>query len=543
MSDIAGITIGPIIETISNAPSPAALWFASYFFSDITRRICEKIYHSDSFQNTTIYAPYYSIEDTDHDGVGKYNDRIIFKAEQVTKDALDRIITDVKKESINCFQPSIIAPGAEKYLEEYLQIPFVILPYREDRTVDDIYSYLDILELMRTVPADDRFDPFSSIFKGEENYRNKYVRNSGLFKKIDQENNQLQNFAADKHIWRIEEIAAQRDALLDHTDGRTENCKTRNGKKWPHYYAVVSADGDRLGETVKQSDFESNDKEKSRVVLFNKACKENAKQAAVKIRSYGGMTIYAGGDDLLFIAPIVGTDGSNIFSLCDSLNHSFCKNMEKSGFKNMSMSFGTSIQYYKFPLYEALEKSRELQDKAKKYGRNATALSLRKHSGQSIGFIYHNECSKAVQDMIDFGDANGMYNNDEATVITAISKTILKYKPLEQILFNHACRPIMAEDSFIKKWLNSFDNPKQSVDNENGSDAAPSGDDAGGKGTGRNLYAEAGKMFYRHFIMNPVKMSVFTDEDRSTRLTEDSILSFTALLEFRKFMREKEGER
>lgn len=543
MSDIAGITIGPIIETISNAPSPAALWFASYFFSDITRRICEKIYHSDSFKNTIIFAPYYNDGDTDKDGVGKYNDRIIFRAEQITKDALDGIIKDVKRESVNDFQKSINVSDAVKYLEEYLQTPFVILPYGEDRTVEEIYSYLDILELMRTVPADDRYSPFSSLFKGKENSRNIYVRESGLFKKIDQEDNQLQSPAKDKHIWRIEEIAAQKDTLLDHKDGRTENCRTITGKKWPHYYSIVSADGDQLGKTVKTADFESNEQENSRVILFNKACKENAIQAAKIIQGYGGMTIYAGGDDLLFIAPVVGMDGTNIFSLCDSLNCSFGKHMEKNGFHNMSMSFGTSIQYYKFPLYEALEKSRDLQTKAKKYGRNATALSLRKHSGQSIGFIYHNECSIAVQDMIDFGDPNGMYNNDEVTLITAISKTILKYKELEQLLFDHACSSNMSEESFIKIWLNGFDNPTQKAHTKNDAETETGADGTKAEEAGKNPYTETGKMFYRHFIMNTVKMRVLTDEDRGKGQPDDRILSFIALLEFRKFMNEKEGER
>ena len=542
MSDIAGITIGPIIETISNAPSPAALWFASYFFSDITRRICEKVYHSDSFKNTIIYAPYYNDGDTDNDGVGKFNDRVIFKAEQITKEVLEGIITDVKTESVNNFHAIINVSNATAYLEEYLQIPFVILPFGEDRTVDDIYSYLDILELMRTVPVHDRYSPFSSVFKGEENSRNKYVRESGLFKKVDQKYNQLQNFAADKHIWRIEEIAAQKGTLLDHTDGRTENCRTINGKKWPHYYAIVSADGDQLGKTVKTAAFVS-DGQDNRVISFNKACKENATQAAKIIQSYGGMTIYAGGDDLLFIAPVVGMDGTNILSLCDKLNSNFGNYMDKYGFNNMSMSFGTSIQYYKFPLYEAFEKTSKLQSQAKKYGRNATALSLIKHSGQSIGFIYQNEYSKAMQDMIDFANSNDKYNDYGATIITAISKTILKYKPLEQLLFKHACNPVMPEESFIKVWLNSFDNPKQSIDTENGSATVLSGNNAGEKGTIVNLYTETGKMFYSHFIKAPVKMSVFTDEDCTTRLTEDSILSFTALLEFQKFMREKEGER
>ena len=34
-----GITIGPILQTLEEAGTPAALWFASSYFSDLTRRI------------------------------------------------------------------------------------------------------------------------------------------------------------------------------------------------------------------------------------------------------------------------------------------------------------------------------------------------------------------------------------------------------------------------------------------------------------------------------------------------------------------------
>ena len=36
-----GITIGPILQTLEEAGTPAALWFASSYFSDLTRRICQ----------------------------------------------------------------------------------------------------------------------------------------------------------------------------------------------------------------------------------------------------------------------------------------------------------------------------------------------------------------------------------------------------------------------------------------------------------------------------------------------------------------------
>lgn len=74
-----GITIGPILQTLEEAGTPAALWFASSYFSDLTRRICQALtIHMEGIQ---IYSPYYSETTVDNDGVGKYHDRIIFSAD------------------------------------------------------------------------------------------------------------------------------------------------------------------------------------------------------------------------------------------------------------------------------------------------------------------------------------------------------------------------------------------------------------------------------------------------------------------------------
>jgi len=548
MSDIAGITIGPIVETISNASSPAALWFASYFYSDISKRICQRIYHEDSLKNTIIYVPEYDDGDTENDGVGKYNDRIIFRADKISQQGLSNLINDVKRDSAKSFKDSTSSDVAA-YLEKYLQISFVILPYEKDQTVGTVFSYLDTLELMRTVPEDDRYSPFSLIFKGEENSKNIRVKKSGLFKKIDGDENQLINYDADdKHIWRIEEIAAQKGRLLDYSDGRTENFKAVNGKKWPHYYVIVNADGDHLGNTIKKASFENNSQGSSRVTMFSKACKEHAKKAAKAIREYGGITIYAGGDDLLFLAPIIGLDGNSIFSLCYTINNGFGQIMKDKGFENvdgtlMSLSFGVSIHYYKFPLYEALEKSRDLLFQSKKYSRNAMAISLSKHSGQSIGFLFQNNYNAAIQSIIDLGHDNGRDSDKEVMIITSISKTLLNYSTLEQILFNHALDSNMSEQSFIKMWLNSFDNPNQKVEIDTSFDIETGCYESETKDSLNNFYTETGKLFYEHFIKTPVRMSVFADENSTTKLTEDSITCFISLLEFRKFMCEKEGER
>ena len=117
-------------------------------------------------------------------------------------------------------------------------------------------------------------------------------------------------------------------------------------------------------------------------------------KASQKIEEFGGLPIYAGGDDLLFIAPVIGKDGAHIFSLLDVIENEAFKGIQdvvsSLGLKDRddnkieaSLSFGVSISYVKYPLYEALETARNLLfGKAKNIKqKKAVAWSLRKHSG------------------------------------------------------------------------------------------------------------------------------------------------------------------
>ena len=119
------------------------------------------------------------------------------------------------------------------------------------------------------------------------------------------------------------------------------------------------------------------------------------------IEDFGGLPIYAGGDDLLFIAPVIGKEGSNIFNLLDAIEKEAFKDVHDVvsglGLKDdegnnivASLSFGVSISYYKYPLYEALEAARNLLfGKAKNIKqKKAVAWSLRKHSGGTLDVAF-----------------------------------------------------------------------------------------------------------------------------------------------------------
>ena len=134
-----------------------------------------------------------------------------------------------------------------------------------------------------------------------------------------------------------------------------------------------------------------------------------------EIVAYGGKPIFIGGDDLLCFTPVC-CNGNNVFNLVEKLSTCFdqCINQNLQQYINAcseaqrplpSLSFGISITYHKYPMFEALHTTDYLlemvaKDNLFKYTlsnknilnenmkrfilKNKLAFSLQKHSGKSI---------------------------------------------------------------------------------------------------------------------------------------------------------------
>ena len=159
------------------------------------------------------------------------------------------------------------------------------------------------------------------------------------------------------------------------------------------YVCIVQADGDNMGSVVKLM------VQKGILNEFSELLMDFGRKSCGRINEFGGQPIYAGGDDLLFIAPIVGR-GSNgtILDLIRDLDSYFrtIQNYVKEKLKDVpdvketSMSYGLSVIYYKYPLYEGWKiAASQLFGKAKNKinGKNAIALNIRKNSGSDFQLI------------------------------------------------------------------------------------------------------------------------------------------------------------
>ena len=433
MKKYTALTIGPIYKTLSEARKTRELWAASYVFSFIMKEIIAELKKEDKVK---FILPYIGDNDTDTEqgsiadmfkpvserhekytnGAGLFPDRLILECElELLQGKLAQVIDKVLDTLTGFMENRKIKPveKVKAYLKDYFQIYAlqIELPHG-DNVIKGIMPYLDSLELQRNFSLESRnyLTEFFNRVTSSDLVKDAFVRDETArsfksFKTLieiacqefetdsayemvrnSRKSNVLQNdFNRDGQ-------AGDKDSEDDETLVRALTKKYKKDKKNKSqeqvfkvahkYIAIVQADGDNVGKNIMTLD-------EQHLAAFSKAISHFAIDAVDEIVKYGGMPIYAGGDDLLFFAPVInGQD--NIFRLLKSLDKDFqnkLKSYNKIDNITISLSFGASISYYKFPLYEALQEAiRLLFYVAKKVpDKNTLSLKILKHSGQSFG--------------------------------------------------------------------------------------------------------------------------------------------------------------
>ena len=466
-----GITIGPIFKTIGEAISPAGLWFGSYFFSTVTKKLCEKLV---KIPKVKIFSPFYdsnSNQNPQEDGIGRYHDRILFLVDDntVIEGELPSIISAVKKEMAEKFGKFKTDKEIMHFVDNYLRIDFVIL---NKKTINEIIGKsekagnniaiilndaLDALELMAAGKGRTDMNLFASFFAGKKGNRNIYIKESKLFTDT-KPNSQL----VIKHPDDSSDLKSIEDIALSRKKEEDSSEEIPDGKIAPkrsEYYAVVNSDGDKVGTLLKAlcKDLEIS-KQSERINIFSRACLDYAGEAAKLVGKYGGMTIYAGGDDLLFIAPV-----HSLLSLCSELDEMFKKTLKKGLEEvdlpddsiNVSLSFGVAVQYVKYPLYEALERARVQLYKAKESCGNRLGIELVKHSGKTVQLMIENEKLDVIDHLINYRATT----NDQAleSVLYNLQDTEIIFK----LLFEKTAQNVFDFQEYKIRFLNNFNNPNQ----------------------------------------------------------------------------------
>jgi len=443
------LTIGPIGKTLSNARKTRELWAASYIFSYLMKEIIREIRENkaytfiipnvegklkEAFEKAKGRSELYK------NGAGLFPDRLIVKIPDNEEGALERLniaVEEVLKKLGEKIEIHINS-GYKKEVIEYVKSYFQVYQLEVDIPTNDnpiltIQPYLDSLELQRNYAVERKnyledffdlvtksfliqdgwnedeysfesiievavkqFEPedidkqIESYFEGKITLENmnplamvkaKRIRNQAAIRT-------LTNYKARrKKSKELNKLAINDENIIISHLSKEYDADSKTPFKTAHkYIAIVQADGDNVGNLIK----ELGNQDLNKLEGFSQKLSEFAAEAVGQIAAYGGMPIYAGGDDLLFFAPVINAHSNlqnttHIFDLLKKLDDGFKALFKDFGISpNPSLSFGLSISYYKFPLYEALKEAQHLLFGVAKNttGKNAISFKVLKHSGQ-----------------------------------------------------------------------------------------------------------------------------------------------------------------
>lgn len=367
-----GITLGPIDRVMSYTQSTKSFWGASYFLSYIGKRMVEDLFLNKGrrFLKPLLKEEMWSIQD----GVGRFPDQYIFQAKEGDWDSLmtqrDTILNELGKQVALTLKLSEKSDEITCYLKQVVKIYLLEMQCTEAHAVELCQQQLSVMECQDIYPDNECC-----------NYLMKY------FEAINQDQVLLNDaYGADDPKKRnnnrlfptiIERAGALRDHELKNMNELNDDAKVSQLAPIYKYIAFVSADGDNIGKALA----------KLGVKISDKLLSYNTRIVEVVEKRYG-QVIYAGGDDLVFFAPI-----ADIFLLIQEIDEMFNQLFSDKEIQSLltehklttpSLSFGVTIAYHKHPMSESLTLSEELLHQAKEQGRNRILWNMRKHSGQSI---------------------------------------------------------------------------------------------------------------------------------------------------------------
>lgn len=443
------ITIGPIIRTFGLAATPSALWASSYLFSFIARRLRDglmndlpdgaKVEEKDFISPYPVYKGENVLSEHTDDGLGLLHDHMIFvKPKGFTWEIFRNLRDSVIQEACKRFTLDLTSQGDVQetdlplmkknlaFLKKYVMIYAV--EFQAKNPIMESSKMLDCMELATPFVANEKENPILSFFTNEnqEERRNEEIKSRGQ----EQLGTGKEQKTINPEKWQLLYRNKYDDGYSVKNLPTIASGGFSDSKMKKHvYYAIVRSDGDNMGKLISQLQSEDD------FHIFSGTCLAYCAAVAKTVEEYKGMTVYAGGDDLLAILPceaivekeieVEGTNGKEkkkiveqktVFDFVREANAVFAQyfltnesrespktikdifdkiNTEKSEQNKLpppSLTWGITLCHRKYPLYEALEDSTSLLFGAKgKDYKNALNLRLIKHSGQTSAIYVKND--------------------------------------------------------------------------------------------------------------------------------------------------------
>lgn len=496
MTHYLALTIGPVQRTIRRARKTRELWAASFLMSQFMKELLQGIREYGEALSPDIVE---LNNDTKHHGAGIWNDNCFFRIHgeklDELKENLPGTIQQAKKEivrlalyDLNSGNKKDVPHLSEGELTEILFQHFhchAVLFAREANDEKPVLIELGKLlkanQMREIFPA--RHDDFvnTALFRGKavsalydlgfEKKDTVFTFYKNRFDHYKEERRLpslleigVREFKGKPVYQKIEDIITEKIKDNDDLETDEENqaiirlLKDEKLLKKRHkYVAIVQSDGDGVGTMI------SEEKDEKVITTISKELMAFSTGAAQEIFDFDALPVYAGGDDLLFIAPLQNKEGKTVFNLIDRIQEVFQQQETLIG-KNASLSFGVSVFYYKYPLGESLEAGRDLlnklakklafkkRDDAKKYEKKGLAFRFMLHSGQSFAAVLRQDGTAwdAWKDLLKTHNSN---TGKDTAFVAGVVHT------LESLgwLLDEACQNGRAEH-FFKHHFNEAEN-------------------------------------------------------------------------------------
>lgn len=407
MTKYIGITIGPIDRITMYVKSAHSIWASSYIFSYLAKHIILHLKETCKIEDGNFITPVITKDMFEPSPVGRFPDQYVIqivgegeeadkKAKKIidkTKEATNNILGDIANDITTQIKEADI-----KDIKEYLKR--VIKVYAVEKDFDDTSNKTKIVsEFQQMFAAMECFDTYQQ--EERRNYLAEYFQPK-TESKTESKTELLVNDTKEKQeqannsrmFSSILECSAQieKKKASDYEEGNNDDS---NLKTFQKYIAFVAADGDNFGKTIAKLE------EKSK--YFTDFSSELRKV----VSEYGGQTIFQGGDDIMFFAPIHNpkselSNVTDIFSLINHIDKLFeeivikkLKEKDEKGdsvwdglIDKPSLSYGVAIAYYKHPMNETRQRAIDLLHQCKySYNRNTIAWEVCKHSGQTFSGV------------------------------------------------------------------------------------------------------------------------------------------------------------
>ncbi len=302
----------------------------------------------------------------------------------------------VPKSSIDSSRESVIPemyfprPGADEHERERLQQQLLKLfgAKKAERLsgVDLLKRHLPGAEGVTDFPSTSHFAALSWLYRHQrfatafDAYLNdvrKHFQPEQIHSQRFQHLNLFQGY--DASILFAERLVQEVDVVdLSELQSRLDDLYIGIGSRPEPYYAILHADGDRMGQVIDTLAHTLDGREQHQ--SFSRALDVFASgvRAIVESADHRGALVYSGGDDVLAFLPV-----DTVISCAKQLAEHFAKALQaytNADGLSPTLSVGVAISHHLEPLSLTLDLAREAEKVAKRT-RNALAIILSKRSG------------------------------------------------------------------------------------------------------------------------------------------------------------------